>query len=500
MHSKWVLMFVLVMLAVPVYAVDLTVGAPKANPAAAGLTVLVHDREMFANDTANNANWECYTNPFGDGTLALATNTEAEEGAGTERGVLAFFNADGSVVETNGFYTDAGNPWTVNNDNARVDGNPPRIAADKRPGGTKYVFGNECTPYSYPDLFPSYVANGFTYSVQVASVQLLNKVGNTPTPIGKVLDPINGKLTTGAQDNQMRFGGHICALSNGNFVVVVDDRDSNFSGVQAVPFSIIDQNTGLVTFGPVDSNVNPTTPGSNSGIWANVAAFNGGFAVRVTSNSNYIYFFDNNGTALGSWDYATLIRTDSTTPLAPANGMNTSISVTGSSNCRLNSDINSNFIYLAGPGVGPDEGGSTGVYVTKINAQTRQTVGEVLVNDTFTAMPDRVEVCSDKNDNFFVCWSDKANTGLNQIVGRAYDSNMQPLTDGFLCYENSEIGPDAPVGFGVKHPSCSMVDYRVLVTGRFDSTVESMDLTVNDHLAVVFQLPSPASVDGWTQY
>jgi hypothetical protein len=503
MKGKWSLFLILLVATAPAFA-----QAPKAGPASVGLTVVVHDREMFANGLQNASNWEAYTSAFGDGTLALATNTEAEATEGTERGVVAFFNADGTVVETDGFFTDAGAAWTGNNDGARTDGNPPRIGADKRPGGTKYVFGNESTPWIEPGLFPSYVASGFSYNAQVASVQLLNKVGNTPTPIGKVLDPINGKLTTGAQDNQMRFGGEIRGLSNGNFAVVVDNRDTAFgnafygSPVRTYPFAIIDQNTGLVTVGPLSGNQVPLDPNVNSGGWSNLAAYKDGFAIRNQDNSSTIDFWDNNGTALGTWD-RTLVRTDPAEPLAPANGKNTSISDNSGGSSRIDSHINSNYIYWAAKGVGSDGTPNTGVYVTKIDARTRATVKEAMVNNTFVAAPDRVNVCSDKNDNVFVCWSDSSNTGKKQIIGRAYDANLDPITDAFLVFEHSDLGPDEVVGFAVKHPSCSMVDYRVLVTGRIDNDaggVESLELLSNAHYAVVFQLPSPASVDGWTQY
>jgi hypothetical protein len=477
--------------------------APHGNPAAAGVGVLVHDREMFANGVQNPNNWEAYTTAFGDGTLALATNTE-EQGDNTpsERAVVGFFNADGSVVEAAGFFSDAGAPWTTINDIARTDGNPPRIAGDKRPGGTKYVLGNEATPWADPELFPSFIAAGFTYTQQVASVQLLNKVGNTPTPIGKVLDPINGKLTTGAQSDQMRFGGEIRALSNGNFVVIVDNRDGAFGGdIRTVPFAIIDQNTGLVTIGPLNANQVPLDPGVNTGTWSNLASFNGGFAVRCESNSATIDFFDNNGNALGTWD-RTLRRTDFAEPLPPANGMNTSIMDNGGGGGRIDSHINSNFIYVAGKGIDSVGSPQAGVYLTKINAQTRQTVKEVLVSEGFTAIPDRINVCSDKDDNVFVAWSDTSNTGKRQIIGRAFDSNLAPVTDAFLVFEHSDVGPEEVVGFAVKHPSCSMSGGRVLVTGRIDNDaggVESLSLQANAHYAVVLQLPVTA-IDNWILY
>lgn len=479
--------------------------APHGKPQDAGVSVVISEREIFANGVGNAANWEPYTTAFGDGTLALATNTEIEgdEAGTTERAVVAFFTADNNVVEVPGFYTDGGTPWTINNDSARVNGNPPRIAGDKRPGGTKYVLGNEATPWDpeSASLFPFFNTNPFAYAFQVAVVQLLNKVNNQPAPIGKVLDPINGKLTSGFQSDQMRFGGEIRALSNGNFVVVVDNRDDNFNGLRSVPYAILDGNTGNVIVGPSDSNQVPIDPNVNTGIWSNLAAFNGGFAVRCDSNSNSIDFFDNNGVALGTWD-RTLRRTTFSDPLPPAGGMNTSIVDNGGGGGRIDSHIASNFIYVAGKGIDADGGGDKGVYLTKINAQTRQTVKEAFVSDGFTAIPDRINVCSDKDDNVFVAWSDTSNTGKRQIIGRAYNSDLEPITDAFLTFENSDIGPSEVTGFAIKHPSCSMVNGRVLVTGRIDNDaggVPSLNLDQNAHYAIVLQLPGSTSVEHWNK-
>lgn len=66
--------------------------APHGKPQDAGVSVVISEREIFANGVGNAANWEPYTTAFGDGTLALATNTEIEgdEAGTTERAVVAF--------------------------------------------------------------------------------------------------------------------------------------------------------------------------------------------------------------------------------------------------------------------------------------------------------------------------------------------------------------------------------------------------------------------------
>ncbi|NUN98329.1 MAG: hypothetical protein HUU16_19380 [Candidatus Omnitrophica bacterium] len=491
--------------------------APHGNPLSAGVAVDIPDIEVFLVPTIPNANnWEAYTTAFGDGTLALATNTRADgDLAGvTERGVVAFFNTNNSVDEVAGFLSDAGAPWVDNNDSARVDGNPPRIGADKRPGQTKYVFGNESTPWARPDLFPSFDAdNTFVYSAQMAACQLLNKTAGGPVKIGNVIDPViqflpNALVDTRAQTSQLRYGGEIRGLSNGDFATIIDNRDHSFAfhlngttGFNTVPVSIIDQNTGLVSIGPFNPNPNdPTATLGNSGTWSNMAAFNGGFAVRIENPSGggggNIQFFNNAGVFQGTWD-RTPIRTVLTDPLAPANGAATSITSNGGGGSRIDSHINSNFVYIAGAGVA-NEGAAEGVYLTKVNATTRLTVGEVWVSDNFIANPDRVNVCVDSDDTVFVCWSDTQNTGKRQIVGRAYDSNLVPLTDAFLCFSNSDLDGTDPDGFAIKHPSCSISNKRILVTGRVDNDtggVPNLGLLSNAHLATVIRLVELPTLD-----
>ena len=484
-------------------------GARISNPAAAGLSILVSDRKMFDNYiTDQSSAWEPYTCAFGDGTLALGTNTEASDDAGqtTERGVAAFFNTDGTVVESDGFFTEAGDPWTTNNDIARITGNPPRIAGDKRlpsEGGTnQYLFGNECTPWAFPGLFASF-GSGFDYNLQVACVQILAKTAGGAAFLGSpLIDPIYGNATEGGQPTPglheslgtTRFGGEIRALSNGNFVVVVHDR--LVPQGNAANTTIVDAQSGSPTFGQVivgPFNANPIDPNRSTGIWSNVAAFDGGFAVRpangATSANGYntIGFWDNDGNLLGTWE--AIVRSNPSDPLAPADGNTTSVTNWGGSATSIDSDIRSNFIYLAGPGTDA-EGYQEGVYVTKIDAQTFQTVKEAYVSDTIKTHVQRVEVCSDLADNVFVCWSDAgSNNGLYQIIGRLYDSNLNPVTEPFLCFANSEIGPESSNGFNLIHPSCAMTDTRILVTGRAGAPSAALDIEDNQPMAIVFENP-----------
>ena len=467
---------------------------------ATGIRVLVPDFLPFKNAMPNQENWEPQTTAFGDGTLALAANAEADGDASgsTERAVVAFITKDNKIVETDGFYTDAGNPWTSNNDSVRTNGNIPRIAGDLRPGGTKYLLGNECTPWAFPDLFPSY-GSGFEYDAQTGSVQLFEKTATGSTPLSHVFDPIFGKWTTNGSNGAQtgRFGGDICCLSNGNFVVVQEDRTTLLhpAGESIAPImTIVSALSGKVIVGP--SYAVQTKPKDPHWTWCNLAAFNGGFALRPQNKNDYegstsIQFWDNEGRPLGTSGFK--VRTDPAISLPPANGFATSISKRGSFEARIASNIQSDFVYYAGCGVDSNGNPEGGVYVTKINAHTRQTVREAYVSSGRTIEPDRVVVCCDHRDIVFVCWSDQSYTGNKQILGRFYDSELEPVTDIFLVFQKSEPGPTAVTNFSVRRPSCSIVDGRVLITASVDQDAPILGLTQHDQIAIVIAVPGQSS-------
>jgi len=362
----------------------------------------------------------------------------------------------------------------------------------------QHLLANECTPWADGACHPSYGRNGFDYDADVACVQLLEGPPLNPVPLSPITDPIYGKAASGAQNGKPTlFGGEIRCLSNGNFAVVVEDQTGNTIPVDRASLAtIVDAQDGSPTIGEVmvgPFNANQgANPSASTGIWSNMAAFDGGFAIRPHTGtedaSGYltIGFWDNEANPQGTWP--TIVRTDPNSPLAPAGGFTTSISILSGTETRIDSDIRSDFVYMAGRGVDATGDPDGGVYITKINAKTRTTADEVYVTEGLSVAPQRVTVCSDKYDNVFVCWSDTSNTGNLQIAGRLFDSNLDPLTDAFLVFEHSELGPESPDGFSVRRPSCSMVDGRILVTGAVDEDALSIGYSRNDALAVVLSV------------
>jgi len=467
---------------------------------------LVPEAKYFDNGVQNQSNWEMYTGAFVDGTLAAVTNTEADgDFAGvTERGVAVWFYTDNTTQEVAGFLDDSGNPWTANNDIARTDGNMPRIAPEVRDGESDndiYMFGNECTAWAYPEDFPSY-GSGFAYDAQVASVQILRRgEDGYPSKVTNVFDPTYGQATSGSQGGQqIRFGGSIRMLSNGNFVAIQEDRTGNLNptGGRCSAASIWDQ-TGTRVVDPFCAQV-PKDPLESIGIWDNLAAYDGGFVSRneVYNDHNGLTFFNNDGSYAGRWNAITRTIDPWSWPLPDGN---TSIANWSGSNERVSSHVNLDYVHVVGRGAGKQ-----GVYLTRVRASDQTTIGEAFVSEGYQVAIDRCESCTDRYGKVFVCWSDANNTGNKQIIGRVFDGDLDPWRDPFLVFENSEIGPYSVTGFSAKHPSCHFArDWqripRILVSARIDGPAPSLGLVTNDHYAIVFEpFWCPFAVEDWELY
>ena len=220
---------------------------------AAGVRVLVPDHWFFKVGK-DNALWvDPYTDIFGDGTIAVAAGTYAEgEIDNTLNFKVGFIYPDGRIEEHWAFYSDNGSPYTANINNARTSGNAPRIACDRRPDGTRYLVGAETTVYAFDAFRSDNRWDHFSYDIQMAACQLFDKTQSGTVPITDVFDPIYGAGNiAGAQNGQqIRFGGEIRFLSNGNFITVPDDRSNNIVQGRAPIVTIFNGETGAVITGP----------------------------------------------------------------------------------------------------------------------------------------------------------------------------------------------------------------------------------------------------------
>ncbi len=502
MRQKVLIFTALCVLAVPAIA-QTTV--QNVGPVSVGLEVRVPEAGLWDNGVQNQSNWEAFTGAFSSGTLGVAMNSEAEgDFAGvTERIVVAWFDVDDNPAqERDGFQTDAGAPWLVNNDIARTDGNPARIACEAREGEAEvYMIGNECTPWAYPADFPSY-GSGFSYDSQVASVQILQRnADGSSTKRSNVFDPTYGQWASGSQGGQqIRFGGTVRALSNGNFAVAQEDRAALLhpTGQRCVATSIWDQDGNNV----VAPWCAQDPPENGFSQWENMAACSLGLLLRTGPQMNL--WNQTDGTLIGKWDGVTRTGQPWAYPLPDGSSSNNDWG--RGDGTHISSHIAVDFAHLAGKGVADaEDGGGTGVFVTRIDCNTLQTIDEDYVSVGYTVSPNRVTCCTDKDGQCFVAWDGGSNTGANQLLGRLYDSNLDPVTDCFLIFENSEAGPSTLTGFNGFNPNCRLAEVpgefykRIVVTSRIQAPVPSMGLNANDHYGMVIGTP-PTVVDDWELY
>ena len=315
-----------------------------------GLQRIVPDTLCFINDWngdgmlhAELGNWEPYTSVLGNGVFLIESNTYAQpvDPASLMQRFGLVFQAvgGGAPVQGEAFFADDGTPYRGPINNYRQNGNPGRVAGDKRPGAINFIAGGEASP----DEFPAFQSDnrwnlGLTRGGRYAAVQnySLDPATLTQTPASKAFDAILGRLTSGnpGKTEIGRFGGDMAALSNWNFVVVVDDRSNLFGPSPSATAVIVAPNGSIVQ----DSFVIGIGE-----LWSNVCAFKGGFCVRL---NGILMFYDNSGTFQGQADQsdATIIDDQGNLVFAFDRGRG--------DGTRIASHINSNYVFLAGANAG----------------------------------------------------------------------------------------------------------------------------------------------------
>jgi hypothetical protein len=419
---------------------------------------------IIHNDTgnANLNNWEPYTSVLGNEVFLIEANTFAEGSTENQRYTVTLQPADGGPpVLGEAFYTDAGEPFTGQINGSRQNGNPGRVAGDKRPGATNFITGGEASPHLFSgfksdnrwSLGFDRLGDGRYGTVQSFSFDAASGV---QTPNSTAFDAVTGRITSGAGPSSQisRFGGDLAGLSNGNFLAVVEDRsDAINAGTSAV--GVIFEPNGTIV---KDSFL--VSPGS---IWSNVTAFKDGFCVRASAT---LFFYDNEGNLMGESAQDTALDS-SGAPIIFNGGRG--------DGTRIASHINSPYVYLAG---------STGidVFIAAWDSRTQSFVGHSNVNElvaefggtgsdlvTFTADDvDRVGLAVDALDRIAVAFgSQPANFQNKQILCRVMafnesDNTFSHLTATFLAFDNQ--APDG--GILTERPNVSMTTKAILIAGK----------------------------------
>ena len=432
----------------PVVAMRLFSTFTPGSIESVGLTRIVADTPMIKPAADALGNWEPYISVLGTSTFLIEGNTFADDGTGSnQRYVVAFQPAAGGAMKLgDGFFDDNGQPFRGQINLSRQNGNPGRVAGDTRPGAVNFMVGAEASPHALNgfqsdnrwNLGFDRLSDGRYGTVQAFR---LDPGSLSQTPLFKAQDSAYGRATDGVTaSNQMtRFGGDLVCLDNGTFVSVVEDRarvlNPDGNGVVATLFSpngAIVKESFLVA--PVDG-----ATARDVDIWANVAAFQGGFAVRTKTAdgaSRAIYFYDNVGQLKGQVDQAA-----SGAAFDPNRGDGT----------RLFGHINSPYVYLVGKAAN-----TTIVRVAAFDSRDQKFVAITDVSEGgFSGNFDRANGAVDALNRLTVSWVvQPAGYAQQQVAARvlAFDGaakKFTPLTASFFPFINTATNNIRSIGMSV---------------------------------------------------
>jgi len=412
---------------------------------------VIPDTWLFQVAINNGSYWEPYSDIFGDGTLLICGNTYPDGQTSGMNMKVAFADPKtGKVSEYWAFYTDAGKPFTGPFNEKRQDGNPGRVAADNRTGGTHYIVSMESTPYLYDEFNTGdrWFKN-FDYDDRVGTVQIFDKTTAGPSPITNAIDPIYmpGNLAGAQNGAQMRYGGDVQFLSNGNILVVVEDRTKNVvTGGNAAVGSIFNGQTGALIKGPF----NAAGDDAAHEIWSNICAFKGGFCVRAC---DVFTVFDNDGN-IKYWFKQDAFSTVS------EKGRGDSV--------RIGSNINCNYVYFAGKDSAGDMVVSRFDALATTSGDNLQGTLEIFANETEYAPNtfDRADIGVDGSGNFCVVYDDSYASSTSQTVARIFNNKMEPLTPTFFAFNYHDGYTGDVNGYQSYESNVTMSDRYILIAAN----------------------------------
>lgn len=478
---------------------------------AMGMTTVVTDKALWYNtanyytngfinpaaEAVNLSNWEPYSSVLGNSTFLIEANTFADDGTlANQRFAVTFQPVGGGAAKIgDAFYTDAGAAYRGAINGSRQNGNPGRVAGDKRPGAVNFIAGGEASAdgvvaFQSDARWNAGTASGMYNAVnRYGTVQTfsLNTATLVQTPLHKAFDAVNGRQTAAYAGNAgevSRFGGGLTVLDNGNSVVLIDDRTLYSSPNRTATFAIISP-TGTVVKDTIA--IDPSIANTP---WDNIIAYRGGFCIRFNAT---LYFYDNAGTLQGS-------SPQSTSGIGFDGGRG--------DGTRIQSHINSPYVYLAGAVV---ESGNRLVRIAAWDSRSRAFIGQTAVTTCYTNAnaTDRVNLAVDACDRICVAYEIRPNFDdftLLQVSARVLQFNGFNNTFAFLTGEFFPfVNQDRVGGLGIQtiltqRPTVAMTTKEICIAAKAsmnstnnpsagaDSTAETTLYTVISHPAA---LPDP---------
>lgn len=428
--------------------------------------------------SADLGNWEPYTSVVGDHTFLIEFNTYANDGTllNQNNAIVKQPATGGASKAAYAFYGDNGVPFKGMINLSRQNGNPGRVAGDKRIGATNFITECEVSIGQVPAFqTDGRWANNNIYSgvnrYPAEQVFGLDPSSLAQTPLTRARDFVYGSYVgaMGAANNAPqcgRTGGRPEFLDNGNIVVMIDDKTAISSTAgEVTTFSIIKPDGTLVK--------GPTLAVARD-IWDNMSAFQGGFCIRAGAD---ILFYRNDGSLIKSNN---LVQATANLQAPAPNGWE----FTGSWDLgrgdavRMGGDIRSPYVYIAG-GVAMSAD-SNACMMAVWNGQSGAFITNVMVStdiDPSVATIGRAALAVDKYNRICVAFSgthDKFAGYQPQIIARVVQfdgSKISYLCPSFYAFQNSDNGNTTafnggPLGFTSLSPSVAMTDKAICIAGK----------------------------------
>ena len=425
---------------------------------------------------ADLGNWEPCTGVVGDDTFLIAFNTYATDGTfANQNFVVAKQPARGGRPRLDySFWDDNGHPFTGQINLSRQNGNPQRVAGDRRHGGRVFITSAEISIGQIPEfqLVNRWSNNDIYQGLdRYAGQQLfrLRQGSLEQKPIAKAWDyvygPYEGTMGPGNNAPQCtRTGGRCEFLDNGNIVVMIDDKTSISSPLGEVTTFAIIQPDGKIVKGP--TLVDPRN------IWENMCAFRGGFCIRVVDS---IYFYDDDGN-LRHVNSLAVANADLETTWGPG----TSYYIDRGDLMRVASDIRSCYVYMAG-GISIPGSKANPCMMAVWDGRSGAFLGNAMVSsdlDPASTYVDRTALAVNADDEICVVYdgiADTRNPHYNlQTIARVlrFDGRkIKPLTPSFFAFVNSDNRntiphKGTPKGFLTFTPSVSMTTKAICIAAK----------------------------------
>ena len=410
-------------------------------------------------------NWEPFISSLGDSTFLIEFNTYADDGTFlNQNNAVAKQPAAGGPAKVGYcYYADDGTPFKGAINFSRQQGNPGKVAGDLRYGANNFITECEVSIGQIPSFQTvSRWSNNNIYAGtdRYAAEQIftLDPVTLAQTPVAKAWEYVYGPYVgaMGPANNApqcSRTGGRPNFLDNGNIVVMIDDKTAIASTAGEVTTFAIIQPDGTIVKGP--------TLAKEQDIFDNMCAVKGGFVIRV---HNSLLFYNNSG----SLTYSNDVNVSS--------GMNFGGSPDAGGRgdaIRINGDIRSHYVFLAGTSGGG--GGTLGIPmgVAAWDARTGQFAGGSIVSDgnPATIKCDRAGLAADALDRVCVAYAYQADSTVfgYQVVARVaqFDGvNFNWFSHSFYPFVNHDQDPANVLGFATSNPYVAMNTRQICIAAK----------------------------------